>query len=101
MTFVRLVVSELHCPRCNAWAQLRIEEERNTICVLYIVCSKCKLRKYFGITTRRAVTLTMKRQKLTDKLNSPTINEQTKSRLRKSIAVLTVLIDKERLKTGG
>lgn len=57
MPFEKKIIGELHCPRCNAWAQSRIDDERGDVLVVYIVCNKCKLRQYQGLTTRKAVVL--------------------------------------------
>lgn len=100
MTFVRLVIKELNCPRCNAIAQLRIEEERGDACVVYIVCSKCKLREYKYLTTRKAVSLMGKQEKLLKQLEEVT-SEAVRSRIRGQLARIREQITKSNLGIGG
>ena len=57
MPFEQTVVSDADCPRCNAKAKVRITEERDKVLVLSLVCPKCKLVKYSGLTTRRGLKL--------------------------------------------
>lgn len=62
------ILYELNCPRCNAKAQLRVEDQHANMCLLYIVCDKCKLRKYQGIATRKAVNLMKQEIRILKKL---------------------------------
>lgn len=57
------------CPRCNADSQLRIED-RADICIIVNICKYCRFRKVVRITSRRALQLEKREQKLLDKLNS-------------------------------
>lgn len=100
MPFIRLVLRELNCPRCNAIAQLRIEEERGDACVVYIVCSKCRLHSYQGITTRKAVTLMGQEEKLLKQLDSA-VSEQARIRIRGRIARIRKQMTNSNLGLGG
>lgn len=99
MTFVKIVLQELHCPRCNAIAQLRIEEERDKACLVYIVCNKCRLRQFHSITSRKAITLMGIEQKLLRQLDSAT--EQSKSQIRGRLARIRKQIAEADLGLGG
>jgi hypothetical protein len=60
---------KIPCPRCNADSQLRIEDQAD-ICIIVNVCKYCQLRRVKRITTRRALELKKREQKLLDRLNS-------------------------------
>lgn len=81
MPFEKKIIGELHCPRCNAWAKSRIEEQRGESLVVYIVCEKCKLRQYQGLTTRKAVVLKGTESALLKMLDRCT-SEYTAARIR-------------------
>src|SRR5262245_17835839 len=99
MSFERKILQELNCPRCNAWAQLRIEEEREGVCICYIVCNKCRFKKYSGILSRKTVNLISQSEKVKTKLDL--MKEGThKARLRKHLEFLENSIIKEKRKLG-
>lgn len=100
MPFVRLVIEELHCPRCNAIAQRRIVAEHGNDCIVYIVCSKCKLNQYSGITTRKAITLMMKEKILVKDLEEAN-SEQARIRLRGRLKRIRDQITRANLGIGG
>lgn len=93
----RLILRELHCPRCNAIAQLRVEEEREVACIVYIVCRKCKLTKYYGITTRKAINLMSKEEKLVEMLS----RSKSKSEQQRLLAKLKKIREEIRRATTG
>lgn len=82
MTFERLIVAEVSCPRCNARAQLRIGEKRGKLVVVYTVCNKCKLNKYSGLMTSKSVQLISREKSLLRQLEEAT-SEQKKVRLKR------------------
>lgn len=66
MAFEIKVLDKIRCPRCNAKAELRIDQRKpngNWIFV-YIVCSTCRLNRYSHVTTRKAVLLQVRINKL-------------------------------------
>lgn len=66
MAFEMKVLDKIRCPRCNAMAELRIDQRKpngNWIFV-YIVCSTCRLNRYSHVTTRKAVKLQARINKL-------------------------------------
>lgn len=60
------ILEKIHCPRCNAIAELRVDQKspKNNWVFVYIVCSTCKLVKYSHSTTRKAVYLQSRINKL-------------------------------------
>lgn len=71
MPFQIKVLDTISCPRCNGKAELRIDEKdpvKNWVFV-YIVCPICKLHKYSYSTTRKAIYLQARINKL--KKNAP------------------------------
>lgn len=100
MPFERLILKELNCPRCNAIAQLRIEEKRADTSVVYIVCSKCKLQKYQGLFTRKAVNLVSYQRKLESKLEFMK-DSRHKRRLEKELRTIPYLISEANKSVGG
>lgn len=100
MAFERKIVQELSCPRCNAWAQLRIEQEREGVCILYIVCNKCKLRKYSGVLSRKTINLMTQEEKLLKKINLMRQGKH-RSQLMGKLVILRETILKERRKLGA
>jgi hypothetical protein len=57
MAFEMKVLDKIRCPRCNAKAELRIDqkEPKGNWVFVFIVCHTCKLNKYSHSTTRKAV----------------------------------------------
>ena len=68
MAYKRVVLRDETCPRCNAQAQVRVDNERSGRLLVELVCSKCKLRESRGLTTRKAVDLESKIEKLQEAL---------------------------------
>lgn len=64
MPFIRKIVKELNCPRCNAWAKLFVMEERGEACIVYLICDKCKLNRYHSVISRKALNLMSQEEKL-------------------------------------
>lgn len=66
MAFETKILGKISCPRCNAKAELRIDEKpsKNNWIFVYIVCSTCRLKKYSHSTTRKAVYLQSRINKL-------------------------------------
>jgi len=76
MTFIQRILREVNCPRCNAIAQERLEDRENaTIIILW--CDKCKLKRNLGITTRKALKLKKRQQRLRESL-SQARNQRTR-----------------------
>ena len=95
MTFIQKILREVHCPRCNAIAQERIED-RDAFAIIILWCDKCKLRKHLGVTTRRALKL-RKRQKNLQELVNRERNQRIRARVNKQISLLDEQIRKEEL----
>lgn len=71
MAFELKVLDKISCPRCNGKAELRIDQKKpngNWVFV-YIVCPICKLNRYTYSTTRKAIYLQSRINKL--KNNAP------------------------------
>jgi len=68
MTFIQKILREVHCPRCNAIAQERLEDRDKTV-IIILWCDKCKLRKVLGYTTRKALKLRKRQQRLSELVN--------------------------------
>ena len=68
MPFIQKILREVHCPRCNAIAQERLEDRDQTV-IIILTCDKCKLKKYVGTTTRKALRLRKRQAKLRDLAN--------------------------------
>lgn len=81
MAFEMKILGEIHCPRCNAIAELRIDQKppKNNWVFVYIVCSTCRLNKYSHTTTRKAVKIESQIKRLKKKsLVSPSISDKIK-----------------------
>lgn len=68
MAFEQKVLREVHCPRCNAIAQERLEDQGNFV-IIILRCEKCKLQRNVGLTTRKALKLRKRQQKLRESLS--------------------------------
>lgn len=66
MAFEIKVLGKIRCPRCNAMAELRIDQKppKNNWIFVYVVCSTCRLIRYSHVTTRKSVKLQSKINKL-------------------------------------
>lgn len=51
MAFKRKIISKLDCPRCNAVAELRPEEDHREMFPVYIKCPKCKYIHFVGLSS--------------------------------------------------
>lgn len=100
MPFVRKILRTLNCPRCNAIAQLRVMREVGESCILYVVCDKCKLEQYFGITTRKAVSLITEEERLLERLENTT-SEAKKNKIRARIQRIRDFTKNNNLGLGG
>jgi hypothetical protein len=90
------VIAKVDCPRCNAIAQLRPENKQFDIFAVYLVCSKCRYRKYIGLSTWDVYRNTI----LIDKLKfwlEKVDDELTKSSLRAKIQKLEEVNNKKEL----
>jgi hypothetical protein len=76
MTFLQYVLEELPCPRCNADSQVRVEDKED-FCIIVHICPMCRYRKSLRITTRRALELEKREQKLLEIINSSDKIEKT------------------------
>ena len=74
MPFELKVIDKIQCPRCNAWAEIRIDqgqmETESKMILSFVVCSKCKLTRYYGTTTEKAIRIISKINKLKRKLKN-------------------------------
>lgn len=93
--FVQKILREVHCPRCNAIAQERLED-RDEFVIIILWCDKCKLRKYLGVTTRPALRLRKRQTKLRE-LVSQERNPRIRARVNRQIALLDEKIRKAEL----
>ena len=78
MTFAQIILKEVSCPRCNAKAQHRLED-RDKYVIIYLSCRKCRLERKLGLTTRKALNLKKRQEKLRKRLSqakSPGIRKQ-------------------------
>lgn len=97
MPFIRKVLREISCPRCNAIAQERLEDRHESdIIIIQLWCDKCKLKRNLGITTRKALKLKKRQQKLRESLNRAK-SPHTRSRITKEIVLLDEKIRKAEL----
>lgn len=86
MPFIQKILREVNCPRCNAIAQERLEDRENSV-IIILRCDKCRLTKNLGLTTRKALNLRKRQQKLRKSLNqakSPLVQ----ARIQKEINLL-------------
>lgn len=86
MTFIQKILREVHCPRCNAIAQERLEDREKTV-IITLWCDKCKLRRHLGYTTRKALSLRKRQQKLRNLVNQER-NPRTKARVTRQLTLL-------------
>jgi transposase-like protein len=86
MTFIQKILKEVHCPRCNAIAQERLEDREESV-IIILWCDKCKLKRNLGITTRRALKLKKRQEKL-KRLVSQERSPRTRARVLRQIALL-------------
>jgi uncharacterized protein YbaR (Trm112 family) len=66
MAFELRILDTISCPRCNATAELRIDEKKTNskYVLVHIVCQTCRLRKYSHTTTHKAVRIHQQIRKL-------------------------------------
>ena len=66
MAFERKIIEKVSCPRCNAWAELRIDQKKtdNKWILVYVVCETCKLNRYQYTITRKALKQKLRIAKL-------------------------------------
>ena len=76
MPFIQKILREVSCPRCNAIAQERLED-RESATIIILWCDKCKLKRNLGITTRKALKLKKRQQRLRESL-SQARNQRTR-----------------------
>ena len=59
MAFEKKILDTIRCPRCNATAELRLDQKppKDNWVFVYIVCPTCRLNRYSHVTTRKAVLL--------------------------------------------
>ncbi len=95
MSFIQKILREVHCPRCNAIAQERLEDRDETV-IIVLWCDKCKLRRNLGYTTRKALKLKKRQQKLRD-LVSQEKSQRIRLKLLKEIEQLETRIRKSEL----
>jgi len=89
MTFIQRILREVNCPRCNAIAQERLEDRENaTIIILW--CDKCKLKRNLGITTRKALKLKKRQQRLRE-----LANQEKSPRIRARLVLKIELLESE------
>lgn len=84
--FIQKILREVHCPRCNAIAQERLEDKGKFV-LIYLWCNKCKLKRNMGLTTRRALKLKKRRSELRDSLNQAK-SQRVRSRILKQLELL-------------
>lgn len=66
MPFELKVIDRVHCPRCNGKAELRIDQHKTDTkwVLVYVVCPVCKLNRYMYSTTRKAIQMQQRIQRL-------------------------------------
>jgi C4-type Zn-finger protein len=59
MAFEKKILGQLHCPRCNAIAELRVEDYKpgSETVLVFVVCEKCRYRRYNHRTTKKAIRI--------------------------------------------
>lgn len=69
MPFELKILDNIHCPRCNGKAELRIDQHKSDskIVLVYVVCPICRLNRYSHTTTRKAIKIHSKIKKLKKK----------------------------------
>lgn len=92
MTFTQFVLREVHCPRCNAIAQERLEDRSDSV-IIVLWCGKCKLKRNVGLTSRKALKLRKRQQRLRELL-SQAKSPLARSRLEKEIELLELKISR-------
>jgi hypothetical protein len=95
VSFIQKILREVHCPRCNAIAQERLEDRDKTV-IIVLWCNKCKLKKNLGITTRKALKLRKRHNALREKVNQVR-NPRTKAILNRRLQNLEREISKSEL----
>lgn len=83
MSFVQKVLREVNCPRCNAIAQERLEDQGDFV-IIILLCQKCRLQRNLGLTTRKALKLRKRQQKLRELLSLER-NQRTRATLQARI----------------
>lgn len=86
MAFKQVVLKEVNCPRCNAIAQERLQDQADRVLV-YLCCEKCRLKKHLRLTTRKALKLEKRRQSLRN-LGSQENNPRAQALIKKRILEL-------------
>ena len=66
MAFEKKILERIHCPRCNAKAELRMDVKKTDTkwVLVYVVCETCKLNRYMYTTTRKTVKQKLRVAKL-------------------------------------
>lgn len=100
MSFKLKILDKTTCPRCNAVAQIRIDVKKteSDIILAYIVCKKCRLKRYLYTTTPKAIKYIRNIRKLEKKLANLSENDPTRPRLIAKIDNMKRL--KERAEVG-
>ncbi len=95
MAFIQKILREVSCPRCNAIAQERLED-RDRFVIIILWCDKCKLKRNLGLTTRKALRLKKRQQKLRELANQ-TRNRRTKALIERRVSELDSVISREEI----
>jgi len=89
MPFIQKILREVSCPRCNAIAQERLED-RESATIIILWCDKCKLKRNLGITTRKALKLKKRQQRLRE-----LANQEKSPRIRARLVLKIELLESE------
>jgi hypothetical protein len=96
------IIEKRTCPRCNALAQVRIDvnklQPESSLILAYLVCNKCKLKRYLYTTTEKAIKYIKKINKLEKMLDNKPENDPTRDRIIAKINHMRKL--KERAEIG-
>jgi len=100
MSFEKKIVGNINCPRCNAIAELRIDvyKPKSETVLVYVVCDKCKLKRFHHRTTKKVIRLQTKLAKAKKKFYDLPVDSSARDELLAIINHMEGLIRKyERL----
>lgn len=101
MPFEQQIVRHEDCPRCNAVADVRIDDSTEEaplpgVVMLVLVCPKCQLRRARGMTTKDILVLQHKEKALKKALQAGGLGQSDVRRIRAKLrTVQNKLIRKE------
>jgi uncharacterized protein YbaR (Trm112 family) len=78
MAFELKILDIISCPRCNATAELRIDQKKTNskYVLVYMVCSTCRLNRYSHTTTPKAVKIRGQIKRLKSKQGNRKVHDK-------------------------